>query len=109
MNPFHDTDPATLHARRSAGDTSFVLLDVREPEEVELACLEGALRMPMGDVPQRMQELDPEQEIIVMCHHGRRSAQVCAYLAQAGFSRVKNLRGGIHAWAVQVDPSVGTY
>jgi len=86
-----------------------VLLDVREPEELRLARLPGALHIPMGEVAGRLHELDPDAEIVVFCHHGMRSASVAQFLAQRDFAHVANLVGGIDAWSVLVDPSVPRY
>lgn len=88
----------------------FTLLDVREPWEVQTASIAGAKLIPMGDVPSRAhQELDPEDQIIVMCHHGVRSMNVTVWLRQQGFEKVQSMRGGIDAWARQVDGKVPTY
>ncbi len=86
-----------------------VLLDVREPEEVALVRLPGSVHIPMGEIPGRLHELDPEAPIVVYCHHGIRSANVAAYLAQRDFTDVANLMGGIDAWAQTVDPSLLRY
>jgi rhodanese-related sulfurtransferase len=86
-----------------------LVLDVRETWEWQLARLEGARLVPMGEVPARLHELDPAQDLVVMCHHGNRSRQVASYLRQQGFDRVHNLRGGIDAWSHEVDPSVARY
>jgi len=87
-----------------------LLLDVREPWEAALASLPSSVLMPMGDVPSRAhQELDPDQKIVVICHHGARSMQVAAFLERQGFANVTNLTGGIHAWAKQVDTEMPTY
>lgn len=100
-------------AAEVAADGQPLLLDVREPWEVQLAAirLPGAstLNLPMGQIPQRMGELDPAQPILCICHHGMRSAQVVAFLERAGFESVYNLAGGIDAWSAQVDPSVPRY
>jgi rhodanese-related sulfurtransferase len=100
--------PRQLQQRMERGDTPLVL-DVREPEEVALAPFPQARHIPMGEVPSRLAELDPERETVVVCHHGIRSAQVAGYLARMGFERVLNLTGGIDAWSVSVDPSVPRY
>lgn len=97
-----------LKARLDAGDAPIVL-DVREPEEVALARFPGALHVPMQDVPARLGELDPQQEVVVVCHHGMRSAHVAGFLEAQGFTRVLNLTGGIDAWSLLVDPSVPRY
>jgi len=90
-----------------------LLLDVREPWEVAVAALQltgvPALHLPMGQIPQRLAELDPAQPILVICHHGMRSAQVVAFLERQGFDAVYNLAGGIDAWSTLVDPSVPRY
>ena len=86
-----------------------VLLDVREPEELRLAHLPGALHIPMGEVPGRLHELDPDAEIVVFCHHGIRSAHVAQFLAQREFEHVVNLAGGIDAWSLTVDASLPRY
>jgi rhodanese-related sulfurtransferase len=88
----------------------FTLLDVREPWEWEASRLEGAKLIPMGDIPTRAhQELDPEDHIIVMCHHGMRSLSVANWLRQQGFEKVQSMRGGIDGWARTVDPKVPLY
>ncbi len=90
--------------------TTFTLLDVREPWECETARLEGSKHIPMGDIPTRASlELDPEEHIVVMCHHGVRSLTVTNWLRQQGFERVQSMRGGIDGWARTVDPKVPLY
>ncbi len=86
-----------------------LLLDVREPWEYDTCRINGSQLMPMQSVPARQQELDPEQPVVCICHHGARSMQVAAFLERAGFENVTNLTGGIHAWALQVDPAMPTY
>jgi rhodanese-related sulfurtransferase len=90
-----------------------VLLDVREPWEVQTACVSEdgfkLLTIPMREVPARLAELDPEQPIACICHHGMRSLQVANFLVQSGFTEVVNLQGGIDAWSQEVDPSVPRY
>jgi rhodanese-related sulfurtransferase len=86
-----------------------VILDVREPEEIAIASFPGATHIPMGEIPSRITELDPDQETVVVCHHGIRSAQVAMYLARLGFERVSNLSGGIDLWSATVDPAVPRY
>ncbi len=99
---------AQLKQRLDAGE-DIQLVDVREAEELALARLPGALHIPMGDIPGRLHQIDPEKEIVVVCHHGIRSANVAQFLAQRDFARVLNLAGGIDAWSVTVDPSVPRY
>ena len=86
-----------------------LLLDVREPWEFDTCRINGSQLMPMQSVPMRQEELDPEQAVVCICHHGARSMQVAAFLERAGFANVTNLTGGIHAWAQLVDPSMPTY
>lgn len=86
-----------------------VLLDVREPWELQTASIAGAVSIPMREIPARSEELDDEAQIVCICHHGARSMQVAAFLERNGFSNITNLTGGIHAWAMQVDPSMAKY
>jgi rhodanese-related sulfurtransferase len=97
-----------LQARRAAG-TAPTVLDVREPWEVQLASIPGVLHIPMKEVPGRLAELDPNEEIVVMCKSGGRSTQVAQFLARNGFRSVVNLTGGILAWSREVDSSVQQY
>lgn len=85
------------------------LLDVREAWELATAALPGASHIPMGEVPDRLDELDPARPVIVLCHHGGRSARVALYLERKGFRDVINLAGGIDAWAREQDPAVPRY
>ena len=85
------------------------LLDVREPWEYDLARIEGATLIPLGEIQQRVSELDPESEIIVYCHHGVRSFHATSFLRQLGFAKAQNLAGGIDGWSLRVDPSVPRY
>ena len=86
------------------------LIDVREPWEYATAHIEPSTPMPMGDVPARAhQELDPEEHLVVLCHHGMRSMNVTVWLRNQGFEQVQSLRGGIDAWSAEVDPAVPRY
>src|SRR6266478_2739196 len=85
------------------------LVDVREPFEYEIARIDGAKLIPLGEIPERADELDREQTLIIHCHSGRRSAQAVQLLKQRGFANVYNLEGGIDAWSEQIDPSVPKY
>ena len=95
------------------GATQPVLLDVREDWELETArlTLPGArlLHIPMGQLPQRLAELDPAQTILALCHHGMRSLQCVAFLQRQGHAHVYNVHGGIDVWSTQVDASVPRY
>lgn len=106
------TDIAAWHASHAA-DGPVTVLDVREPAELAVASVtpDGftLLAIPMGEIPARMAELDRDQPIACLCHHGGRSMRVAQYLAQNGFSRIANIAGGIDAWSQQRDPSVPRY
>ncbi len=88
-----------------------VLLDVREPHEFEYCHIENSVNVPLGQIPAELQELDPEQEYVLICHHGVRSQRAGMFLAGNGFDADKliNLVGGIEAWACEVDPSMPRY
>ncbi|HVN64854.1 MAG TPA: rhodanese-like domain-containing protein, partial [Candidatus Binataceae bacterium] len=103
-----EIDPIDLKARLDRGEGVFVL-DVREAGEIAIAPFPGATHIPMGDIPARLAELDSEREIVVVCHHGIRSAQVARYLSGNGFERVLNLSGGIDAWSETADPATPRY
>ncbi|MEI8010253.1 MAG: rhodanese-like domain-containing protein [Candidatus Nitrotoga sp.] len=85
------------------------LLDVREPWEFQACHIAGAITIPMNDIPDRLSELDVNQPIVCICHHGMRSMQIAVFLEQNGFSKISNLTGGVHAWAQQVDSTMPTY
>lgn len=103
-----EIDPAVANSMLSAA-TETVLLDVREPWELRIAALPGAIHIPMQDVPDRLAELDRGVDLIVFCHHGNRSRVVARYLEQSGFDRVFNLAGGIDEWARQVAENMAEY
>ncbi len=90
-----------------------MVLDVREPSELAVASIKAngfnLLTIPMGVIPLRLAELDPEQPIACLCHHGGRSMQVASFLKAQGFAHVANIAGGINAWSAEVDPSVARY
>ena len=86
-----------------------LLLDVRENWEFATCSIAGATLIPMNTIPARIEELDEDAEIVCICHHGARSMAVAAFLERNGFAKVINLTGGIHAWAVQVDPAMPKY
>ena len=101
---------AELAHRRGAAE-DLLLLDVREPDEFDRARIEGATLVPLGELTDRVGELDAwrERNVVVLCHHGRRSELGARTLMDAGFSRVEHLDGGIEAWSLTVDPSVPRY
>jgi rhodanese-related sulfurtransferase len=105
----YEITPEEVKTKLDHGE-EFTLLDVREPWEFDAASMEGAKLMPMGDVPSRAhQELDPEDLIVVVCHHGVRSMSVTAWLRQQGFEKAQSMRGGIDAWSRQIDGAVPLY
>ena len=91
------------------GRDDVLLLDVREPLEWNICRIEGAVLIPLGQLPSRLSELDPSKLIVTQCHTGVRSYRALEVLEAAGFSRVRNLRGGIEAWAVAVEPEMPRY
>ena len=94
---------------KAAGTSRPVLLDVREGWEFQLCSIEGSRHIPMGRIPQAIEELDDSTETVVICHHGMRSAQVVQYLERAGFTNIYNLTGGIDAWAREIDQGMAQY
>jgi sulfur-carrier protein adenylyltransferase/sulfurtransferase len=95
--------------RRMDAREAFQLIDVREPFEYEIARIDGAKLIPLGEIGERFEELQEEQPIIVHCHSGQRSAQAVRLLRQRGFTNAFNLEGGIDAWSDQIDSSVPKY
>ena len=85
------------------------VLDVREPWEVALASINGALHIPMSQIPARLHEIDPGKPVVCVCHHGMRSMQVALFLEHHGLPSIANLSGGIDAWAREADPACATY
>jgi len=107
LNPEIDAEEL---ARRLKQAEPPLLLDVREPWEFETAHLENSLLMPMGDVPSRAHaELDPDEPIVVICHHGMRSLHVTMWLRGQGFEHAQSLAGGIDGWSRTEDPSLPQY
>lgn len=101
--------PRELKARLEQPGAKPVVVDVRQPWEMNVCALPGAIPIPMSTIPARMNELDPSQEIVLMCHHGVRSMQVALFLQRQGFRKLYNLHGGIDAWAREVDPGMAKY
>jgi rhodanese-related sulfurtransferase len=95
---------------RDSGE-SFLLLDVRQPEEYQTANIEGSVLIPMGELADRLDELESHREgrIVVHCHHGGRSMQVTEALRSRGFDGVQNMAGGIDAWSLEIDATVPRY
>lgn len=105
--PF-EIDITTLKDRLD-GDNPPAILDVREPWELDIAKIHGALSIPLGDLPRRFAELPKDKPLAVMCHHGGRSAQATAFLRNQGYDNATNVAGGIDAWARLVDTSLSRY
>ncbi|CAG7857062.1 hypothetical protein MCAMS1_01776 [biofilm metagenome] len=91
------------------GDAPLFLLDVREEVEYDHAHIEDSVLIPLNQVPNRLQEIAYDLDIVVICHHGIRSMQAATFLNQVGFKNVSNLIGGIDAWSVECDSSVPRY
>ena len=109
-SPVPEITPTELKARLDAGD-ALVLVDVRDPFEVDIADLpdHGQTLIPTNEFGQRFGELDPASELVIYCRSGSRSAWAAAILLQSGYERVLNLRGGILAWRTEIDPSLTAY
>lgn len=105
-----DFEISAAEAAELLKDNKARLIDVREPWEFDTAKIEGAVLMPMGDVPSRAhQELDPEERLVVVCHHGMRSLNTTVWLRNQGFEQAQSLHGGIDAWSAEIDPKVPRY
>lgn len=96
-----------LQAKMAKGGV--VVVDVREPHELDICRIPGTVHIPMGQVAERLQELDPNAEILVHCRSGGRSGKVVEFLQSKGYKNVSNVAGGILAWAQRIDPSLTTY
>ncbi|MGA8710331.1 MAG: rhodanese-like domain-containing protein [Thermoplasmata archaeon] len=104
-----EMEPTEAARRLKATPDRVLLLDVREPFEREVAVIQPSLHIPMNEIPERVEEIPKDRELIVYCHGGSRSMMVAGYLQSRGFKSVANLSGGIDAWSVEVDPSVPRY
>jgi len=105
---FEDMSPVEYVERRRAGEL-WLLLDVREAWELGIASVSEAVSIPMHELAGRVGELDASRPVAVLCHSGVRSAIVAGYLARSGFDRVANIKGGIDAWSLAVDPAIPRY
>ncbi len=103
-----DITPIELHARLQSGE-KIHLIDVREPHELQISSLNGAQLIPLGQLASRMSELDSAEEIVLFCKVGPRAIRALEVLVSAGFRKVKNLQGGINAWAEEIDSSLPIY
>lgn len=97
------------YVRIVAGGELWQLLDVREAWEIRIARISGTIDIPMNQVAQQLEQLNPSLPVAVLCHSGVRSARVAAHLAATGFARVANILGGIDAWSQTVDPEIPRY
>ncbi|HEX8288832.1 MAG TPA: rhodanese-like domain-containing protein [Pyrinomonadaceae bacterium] len=96
-------------AERLKSDEKLRFIDVREPQEYSIARINEAELLPLTKFNEWIETLNPEEEIVVMCHHGVRSANVCMFLARNGFAKVFNLEGGIDSWSLDVDENIPRY
>jgi sulfur-carrier protein adenylyltransferase/sulfurtransferase len=108
-DPNADLTPRELAERIARGDDTFDLIDVREPWEWQMAHLDRARLVPLATVPEAIDSLDPDREIVVMCKSGGRSGRAAEFLRKSGFPKVRNLNGGILRWSAEVDPKVPRY
>ena len=104
----NDIEPKDVKAKQDHGD-QFVLVDVREPHEFQIARIPGSVLIPLGDLPRRLNELNPADDIVMHCKMGGRSAKACDLLRANGFTKVRNMTGGITRWSDTVDASVPKY
>jgi rhodanese-related sulfurtransferase len=100
--------PSEVETRLKNGET-LNIIDVREPSEYEISRIDEAKLLPLSQFNDWIGDLKPEDEIIVMCHHGIRSANLCMFLLRNGFEKVFNLEGGIDLWSKEVDANVPRY
>ena len=108
MSDFKEIDVKTLKNKLDEKD-DFTLIDVREDKELEVCKIDQALHIPMGIVSARLNEIDSNKPVVIMCKSGGRSAQVCQYLNENGYSNIYNLNGGITSWALEIDSDMATY
>ena len=104
-----DISPIDLQEKIVATGNDLTLLDVREPWEFEIAHIEKSLLIPMGELPNKLNDIQKDKAIVVICHHGIRSRSACMYLHQNGINNLLNLHGGIDAWAKEIDSNMPTY
>ena len=100
--------PEDLKARLDAGD-SLVLVDVRQPEEFEICRLPGSKLLPLNELAGNLDDLDPKDEIVLICHHGIRSLDATFFLRSNGYDLAKSLAGGVDRWSLTIDPAVPRY
>ena len=105
--PF-EIDVQTLARLRDAGE-SLTIVDIREPWETEICLIEGSRTIPMGTLPERLEELPRDGLLVLVCHHGTRSAHATAWLRGRGIEQAVNLQGGVEAWAISIEPEMARY
>ena len=108
MNSATEISAVQLKQKLDSGE-KVKILDVREPNEYQINRIPGATLIPLGEVPRRYAELDPEEEMVVHCKMGGRSAKAVDFLRSVGFKKVRNLSGGILEWIDKVDPTQPKY
>lgn len=108
VSPVPEMSVEELKARRDRGE-ALVLLDVREPHETAISDLTGSIKIPLVTLPQSLDHLTREDEIVVYCRVGGRSANAVQFLRQMGYGKAVNLAGGINRWAERIDPSMAKY
>lgn len=104
----YEITPQELKQRQERNE-ELIILDVREPWERDTASITPSEHIPMSDIPSRMQELDPDQHIVVVCHRGVRSLSVTDWLRKQGYEKVQSMAGGIERWSLEIDPGVPRY
>ena len=105
-----EIEPAELAKRqRDPGREPPVIVDVREPWEFAICRIEGSRSVPLGSLPAALDALPRDRDLVLVCHHGVRSFHAVTWLARAGYTRANNLRGGIAAWAAEVEPTMPRY
>ena len=104
----YEIEPEEVKRLSDAGE-EFTFVDCREPWEYQAAHIPGTKHIPMQEIPARIQELDPDEHVVVICHHGVRSLNVVAWLRQQGFDKAQSVSGGIDRWSRTIDPKVPTY
>ena len=108
MNNIKEIDVLTLKNKLEQ-NKDFILIDIREQFEIEICKIKESIHIPMGLIPTRINEIDSNKTVIIMCKSGGRSAQVCHYLNENGYLNVYNLKGGIINWALKIDTDMETY
>jgi len=108
MNSFKSINVQTLKTKLDCNE-DFVLIDVRENQELGICKLDKAIHIPMKSIPVYLNQIDFKKPVVVMCKSGGRSAQVCQFLNEQGHADVYNLSGGIISWALEIDSTMATY